>query len=67
MDASQEIIALGMTNLLGSFIGAMPVSGSFSRSAVNSSCDVKTPLAGIYTGWNLTTIFVEENYSITLF
>uniref|UniRef100_T1HB95 STAS domain-containing protein n=1 Tax=Rhodnius prolixus TaxID=13249 RepID=T1HB95_RHOPR len=49
MDASQEIIALGMTNLLGSFIGAMPVSGSFSRSAVNSSCDVKTPLAGIYT------------------
>ena len=50
LDSSQEMVALGLSNLLGSFVSAFPVSGSFSRSAVNHSSGVRTPLAGVLTG-----------------
>ena len=35
VDADQELRALGSANVLGSFFGAYPVSGGFSRTAVN--------------------------------
>lgn len=50
LDASQEMIALGMSNILGSFVGAFPATGSFSRSAVNHNSGVRTPLGGVLTG-----------------
>jgi len=50
VDASQEMVALGICNLLGSFVQSMPTTGSFSRTAVNSSSGVKTPMGGLYTG-----------------
>ena len=50
VDASQEMVALGFSNLLGSFVQSMPTTGSFSRTAVNSASGVKTPLGGLYTG-----------------
>ena len=50
MDASQEMIALGLCNIFGSFVQSMPTTGSFSRTAVNSSSGVKTVLGGVYTG-----------------
>ena len=50
MDASQEMVALGVCNILGSFVQAMPTTGSFSRTAVNSASGVKTPSGGIFTG-----------------
>jgi len=50
VDASQEMIALGICNIFGSFVSSMPTTGSFSRTAVNSSSGVKTPLGGLYTG-----------------
>ena len=50
MDASQEMVALGVCNVLGAFVSSMPTTGSFSRTAVNSSSGVKTPLGGLYTG-----------------
>ena len=31
VDASQEMVALGICNILGSFVQAMPTTGSFSR------------------------------------
>ncbi|KAJ1558411.1 hypothetical protein HK096_001130 [Nowakowskiella sp. JEL0078] len=49
INASQEIIALGLTNFLGSFLSAYPATGSFSRSAVKAASGVRTPLAGIFT------------------
>ena len=49
-DATQEMIALGFTNIFGSFFGAFPATGSFSRSAVNHNSGVRTPLGGIFTG-----------------
>ena len=50
VDASQEMVALGICNVFGAFVSSMPTTGSFSRTAVNSSSGVKTPLGGLYTG-----------------
>ncbi|CAG8594659.1 12874_t:CDS:2 [Acaulospora morrowiae] len=47
---SQELIAIGMTNVFGSFFGAYPSTGSFSRSAIKSKAGVRTPLAGVFSG-----------------
>ncbi|XP_072400854.1 sodium-independent sulfate anion transporter-like isoform X5 [Diabrotica undecimpunctata] len=49
VDASQEMMALGLCNILGSFVRAMPSTGAFTRSAVASSSDVRTPLQGLYS------------------
>lgn len=46
----QELLGSGMTNLLGSFVCAFPIAGSFSRSAVLSQAGAKTQVAGIITG-----------------
>ncbi|XP_066949703.1 sodium-independent sulfate anion transporter-like isoform X7 [Macrobrachium rosenbergii] len=50
IDATQEMYALGLCNLVGSFLQSMPVTGSFSRTAVNSTSGVKTPAGGVVTG-----------------
>jgi sodium-independent sulfate anion transporter 11 len=50
LDSTQEMIALGLCNILGSFVSAFPATGSFSRSAVNHTSGVRTPLGGIMTG-----------------
>ncbi|XP_077278006.1 sodium-independent sulfate anion transporter isoform X2 [Temnothorax americanus] len=50
LDATQEMIALGICNIFGSFVRSMPVTGSFTRTAVNHASGVKTPLGGIFTG-----------------
>ncbi|XP_037074773.1 LOW QUALITY PROTEIN: sodium-independent sulfate anion transporter-like [Pollicipes pollicipes] len=50
LDTTQEMIALGLSNIAGSFFSAMPVTGSFSRTAVNHSSGVRTPLGGVFTG-----------------
>jgi sodium-independent sulfate anion transporter 11 len=50
IDATKELIALSLSNILGSLFSSIPVTGSFSRSAVNHASGVKTPLGGIYTG-----------------
>lgn len=50
LDATQEMIALGVCNIFGSFVRSMPVTGSFTRTAVNHASGVKTPLGGIFTG-----------------
>jgi len=46
----QELLGSGVTNLLGSFVCAFPIAGSFSRTAVLSQAGAKTQVAGITTG-----------------
>ncbi|KAJ9608243.1 hypothetical protein H2200_007231 [Cladophialophora chaetospira] len=48
-DASQELCYLGVTNIWNSFFTCMGVGGAMSRTAVNSQCQVKSPLSGIVT------------------
>lgn len=50
IDPSQEMVAIGMTNIFGPFFGAYPSTGSFSRTAIKSKAGVRTPAAGIVTG-----------------
>ncbi|XP_063972585.1 sodium-independent sulfate anion transporter-like [Diachasmimorpha longicaudata] len=50
IDATQEMLAIGLCNLMSSFVSSMPVSGGLSRGAVNHSSGVKTTLGGVYTG-----------------
>lgn len=49
VDATQEILAIGLCNIGNSFVHGFPGSGSFSRSAVNNASGVRTPLGGLYT------------------
>lgn len=59
VDQTQEFNYLGVTNLVNSFFGAMPVGGAMSRTAVNSECNVRSPLNGVITaGFILLTIYV---------
>ena len=49
IDANKELVGLGSANLVGSFFSSIPVSGSFSRSAVNDQTGAQTPLANWFT------------------
>ena len=44
------MLAVGLCNICGSFVRSMPVTGSFTRTAINNSSGVKTPFGGIITG-----------------
>jgi len=44
------MIAVGVSNIAGSFISSYPVTGSFARTAVNAASGVKTPISGAVTG-----------------
>lgn len=48
---TQELLALGFANILGSLFLSYPIAGSLSRSAlVASSCGAKcTPMHGVFT------------------
>ncbi|KAM7359198.1 sodium-independent sulfate anion transporter isoform 2-T2 [Cochliomyia hominivorax] len=50
VDASQEMIAVGLCNVFSGFVSSMPITGSFTRSAINNSSGVKTTLGGAVTG-----------------
>jgi len=56
---NQELIALGMGNIVGSFFQTYPATGGFSRTAVNDQTGAKTPLAAIISGTvvGLTLLF----------
>lgn len=49
INPSQELLAIGISNLFGPFFGAYPATGSFSRTAIKSKAGVRTPLAGVIT------------------
>ncbi|KAJ8916082.1 hypothetical protein NQ315_004448, partial [Exocentrus adspersus] len=49
VDATQEFLAIGFCNIVNSFVQSFPSTGSLSRSAVNNSSGVRTPLGGLYT------------------
>ncbi|MDR8391605.1 sulfate permease [Aliifodinibius sp. S!AR15-10] len=57
---NRELMALGTANLLGGFFRSLPISGSFSRSAVNEQAGAKTPLTNIFAAISigLTLLFL---------
>ncbi len=45
---NQELVALGMSNIVGSLFQSYPTSGGFSRTAVNVQSGAKTPLSSMF-------------------
>lgn len=50
IDPNQELIGQGLANIAGSFSQSIPVSGSFSRSAVNLNSGAMTGLSSVLSG-----------------
>jgi len=47
LDADQELRALGIANIAGAFFKSFPVTGGFSRTAVNNQAGAHTGLASL--------------------
>ena len=60
LDANRELVALGAANLASAFFRGYPVTGGFSRTAVNAQAGAKTGLAGLITAATigLTLLFL---------
>lgn len=50
IDATQELIAIGVANIANSFVQGFPGTGSLSRGAVNNASGARTPMGSLYTG-----------------
>lgn len=62
VNANRELIALGAANIGGSFFSSYPVTGGFSRTAVNNEAGAKTTLAGIFAALVIliTLLFITD-------
>lgn len=49
LDSSTELIGLGVANFVGAMFQAYPVTGSFSRSAVNDQSGAQSGVSGMVT------------------
>lgn len=50
IDVNQELVGQGMANVAAGLLGGYPVSGSFTRTAVNHQAGARTPLAAVLCG-----------------
>lgn len=58
INASQEFIGQGLSNIAGSFFSSYAGSGSFTRSGVNYSSGAQTPLSAIFAAVILMIIIL---------
>ncbi len=60
VDANQELLALGASNIIGSFFQSYPTTGGFSRTAVNDLSGAKTGIASLISAVvvGLTLLFL---------
>jgi len=58
VDPDQELRALGLANVTASFFSAGPVTGGFSRTAVNYQAGARTGLASIITAVMLLLVLL---------
>jgi SulP family sulfate permease len=56
IDANQEFLGQGISNLVGSFFSSFTSAGSFNRSAANFEAGAKTPLASVFSSMLLVCI-----------
>jgi SulP family sulfate permease len=56
INANQEFIGQGMSNIVGSFFSSYAGSGSFTRSGINYDAGAKTPLSAIFAALILMVI-----------
>jgi len=58
INANQEFIGQGLSNIAGSFFSSYAGSGSFTRSGVNYSSGAKTPMSAIFAAILLMLIIL---------
>ncbi len=56
IDANQEFIGQGLSNIVGSFFSCFASSGSFTRSGINYESGAKTPLTAVFSAFFLMNI-----------
>lgn len=56
IDANQEFIGQGLSNITGSFFSSYAGSGSFTRSGINYESGAKTPVSAIFAAMILMVI-----------
>lgn len=49
IEPSQELMGLGVSNVVAALSGGFPITGGFARSVVNFDAGAQTPAAGAYT------------------
>jgi len=58
IDANAELRGLGAANLVSAFSGAFPVTGGFSRTAVNAEAGARSPLAGVIAALMIAVVLL---------
>lgn len=58
INTNQELVALGMSNLIGSFFQSYPVTGGLSRSAVNDESGAKSGISAIISAFIVALIMI---------
>ncbi len=60
IEANQELLGLGTSNIASAISGGYPVTGGFARSVVNFDAGAETPLAGAITALGIlaATLFL---------
>ena len=58
LDPNRELLGLGAANLASGLVGGYPVTGGFSRTAVNASAGARTKLPGIVTAAIMLLVLV---------
>lgn len=58
LDPNQELIGQGLANIIGAFGKSFPVSGSFSRSAVNLQSGAVTGLSSVFTSLTVAIVLL---------
>lgn len=58
IDFNQELLAMGASNVFGSFYACLPVSASLSRSAIQQSTGGRTQIASIISCGLLTFVLL---------
>lgn len=64
VDANQELVALGLSNIVGSLFQSYPTTGGFSRTAVNDQAGAHTGMAAIVSSLvvALTLLFLTPAF-----
>ena len=58
VEPNRELVAMGTANVVGSFLNAIPVAGSLSRTAVNADAGSKTTLSNFFTGLGVILVLL---------
>ena len=64
IDVTQEFLAFGVANVAASFFKSFPIAASISRTAVNSHCNVATPLSGLFSSAFVVLIVMFASTSL---